>query len=133
MCSSVFFAAVFVFAFVNNFFAIIFPGIIYFKLNDMASAEEYLQRALMLDTTLPALNYYLSLVHFQSKDYNTAESDLLYEGDNNPENDVVQYQLGRTSAMLENVPAAIQHLEKALEISPKNETYQRELERLSAK
>ncbi len=71
-----------------------FKGILLLKVGDLNASEQYLQRALTIDPSLPSANYYLSLVHYQMKDYATAESDLFYERDINPDNEVCLLQLG---------------------------------------
>ncbi len=69
------------------------------KSNDLGTAEECLGMSVMIDPTLPVANYYLSLVHIQMRDYQTAESDLLYENDITPRHEAVLYQLGRSFEM----------------------------------
>jgi Tfp pilus assembly protein PilF len=74
--------------------ALFMRGLIMLKQGDTTGAEDYFQRALMNDASVPLMNYYLSLVHFQVQELDLADSDLHYELDLYPLNDAALYQLG---------------------------------------
>lgn len=111
----------------------ILEGVALLKLGDMAGAEEHFQRALMLDSSLPAVNYYLSLVHLHLKDYETTDSDLHYELDNNPLTDQVYYQFGRIAAVSKKPEIAKKNFARAIRLNPTVDPYWKELEKLTLK
>jgi len=81
-------------------------------------AEASFQHVLMVDPLTPLANYYLSLVHFQMKDYTTSESDLFYEIDNNKNLDAAYYQLGRIAILTQKMDVAQVFLQKAIHLNP---------------
>lgn len=104
-------------------------GMILLKLNQLEPAEQFFNAALSIDPSMATVNFYLSLVHMQSKQYQTVESDLLYEKDNSPRSDAVYYQLGKVALLCEKKESAKSYLQKAVHINPSNELYWKDLEK----
>lgn len=109
-------------------------GIALIKGNEWEKARGCLEEALTIDPSLPVANYYLSLIRFMRKDFETALSDLKYEQDNNSRHTApVLYQLARVLSSLQQDDEALACLEEALQLQPDNEVFQSEYSRLKAK
>lgn len=113
--------------------ALVLKGILHLKMNSFDESANCFEQALVIDSSLPVANYYLSVVHFVKKDYGTAESDLHYEKENNFRNLApVFYQLGRVASACGKNEEAIQFLEEGIQHQPENETIQNELNKLKS-
>ena len=109
--------------------ALFLRGLLYWKAQDIANAEEYFQRSLMMDPSQPLVNYYLSLVHIHVKDLETADSDLHYEQDNNRLSDAVLYQFGKIAGINKKPEVAKSYLQRAIHLNPTNDVYWKELDK----
>ena len=63
---------------------VLMKGAIHVALKDWKNAIQTLQRCLVINPTIPFANYLLMQIHFQLRKYQEAETDALYELDNNP-------------------------------------------------
>ena len=75
-------------------------------------------------------NFYLSFVHDNLNDIQSAESDIFYEKDNSPNFHGVFYQLGKVAKASKALVPAKRLLAEAVHINPLNETYWADLKQM---